>query len=82
MVRTLKWLELPATGAAWQGRLAVTLIAVGHLLLTWAARLQRVPAGREPPQLEVARLDIGGQRGAAVYEGGRLVAWLPGVDRL
>lgn len=82
MVRTMKWMELAAPQGRWQAALAAVLQVLGLGLLAWAERLQ---ARRQAPAavpLEVAPLAIGGQRGAALYEGGRLVAWLPGVERL
>lgn len=59
------------------------LLAASAALVRLAARLeQRVQHHtRAEPQREVALQHIEGRAGAAVFEDGKLVAWLPDVQR-
>lgn len=63
-------------------RLAVvSLLAVGGALAPLLVRA-RLKAAKRPESVEVAPLEVGGERYGAVYEDGRLVGVLEGVDRL
>jgi hypothetical protein len=65
----------PATGL---------LLAASAALVHLAARLEqrRQRHDRPAPLREVAMQRVGGRDGAAVFEDGKLVAWLPDVQRL
>jgi len=60
---------------------AVGVLAVGGALAPLLLRA-RVKAHRRPESVEVACLVVDGQRYGAVYEEGRLVGLLEGIDRL
>ena len=78
----LRALEVKLVGGGVARRLAVLgLLAVGGALAPLAVRA-RVKAARKPEVVEVACLEVGDARYGAVYEDGRLVGVLEGVDRL
>jgi hypothetical protein len=59
------------------------LLAASAALVHLAARLeQRRQRMRHEPVREVNTQRVGGRAGAAVFEDGKLVAWLPDVERL
>ncbi len=59
------------------------LLAASAALVHLAARLeQRRQRARHQPVREVTLQHVAGRAGAPVYEDGRLVAWLPDVQRL
>jgi hypothetical protein len=64
-------------------RLAVAgLLAVGGAFAPLVVRARRKVGVKRPESVEVARLEVGGASYGAVYEDGRLVGVLEGVDRL
>jgi hypothetical protein len=60
------------------------LLAASAALVRLAARLEqrRQQRARAEPQREVTLQHVEGRAGAAVFEDGKLVAWLPDVRRL
>jgi hypothetical protein len=79
----LRVLEGGLVGGAGVRRLAVLgLLAVGGALAPLVVRARRTAAVKRPGCVEVARLEVGGGAYGAVYEDGRLVGVLEGVDRL
>lgn len=62
----------------------VALLAGAALLTRWAGRLeqQAQARARHVPRREVVLQQVRGESGAAVFEDGKLVGWLPGVRSL
>lgn len=81
MTRTIRWI---AVGGAPPTRriAAAALLGASAVLARLAARLNAARSAPERRTLEFAELRVGGRRGGALYEDGRLVGWLPGVTRL
>jgi hypothetical protein len=78
----LRALESGLVGGLGVRRLAVvSLLAVGGALAPILVRA-RFKAPRRAESVEVACLEVSGRRYGAVYEEGRLVGVLEGVDRL
>ena len=78
----LRALEVGLFGGNAVRRLAVAaLLAVGGALAPLLVRA-RLKAAKRPECVEVGCLEIGGERYGAVYEDGRLIGVLEGVDRL
>jgi hypothetical protein len=79
----LRVLEGGLVGGVVVRRLAVLgLLAVGGALAPLVVRARGKAALRRPASVEVARLEVGEGACAAIYEDGRLVGVLDGVDRL
>lgn len=79
----LRALEVGLVGGGAARRLAVVgLVAVGGALAPLVVRIRRKVAARRPETVEVGRLEVGGALYGAVYEDGRLVGVLEGVERL
>ncbi len=81
MVRTMKWSSVPAGPPRVRLATAFVLMSASAALARLADRLQSQPAAGGSV-VEVAAIDIAGRRVGAVYEGGRLVGWLPDITRL
>jgi hypothetical protein len=62
--------------------LALGLIALGGVIAPLAVRARRRVEPKRPESIEVGQLEIGGAGYGAVYEDGRLVGVLEGVERL
>lgn len=62
--------------------LTLGFVTLGGALAPLVLRARRKAALARAESVEVARLDIGGAGYGAVYEDGRLVGVLEGVDRL
>ena len=77
----LRALELGLGGLGIRRLAVVGLLAIGGALAPLLVRA-RLKAHRRPESVEVACLEVGGQRYGAVYEEGRLVGVLEGVERL
>ena len=78
----LRVLDVGLVGGLGVRRLAVVgLLAVGGALAPLVVRA-RLKSARKPESVEVAPLEVGGERYGAVYEDGKLVGVLEGVDRL
>jgi hypothetical protein len=78
----LRVLDVGLVGGLGVRRLAVVgLLAVGGALAPLVVRA-RLKAPRKPESVEVAPVEVGGERYGAVYEDGKLVGVLEGVDRL
>ena len=78
----LRVLEVGVVGGHGLRRLAVVaMLAVGGALAPLLVRA-RLKAANRPERIEVAGLEVGGERYGAVYEDGRLIGVLEGVDRL
>jgi hypothetical protein len=79
----LRVLEAGWVGGLGVRRLAVlSLVAVGGALAPLVVRARRGAVLKRPECVEVARLEGGEGACAALYEDGRLVGVLEGVDRL
>jgi hypothetical protein len=80
----LRALELSQyVGAGYARRLAaVGLLAVGGAVAPLVLRARRKAQAKQSAAVEVGRLEVRGERYGAVYEDGRLVGVLEGVDRL
>ena len=79
----LQVLEGRLFGAGLPRRLAVLgLLAVGGALAPLVVRARMKAARKRPEVVEVDRLEVRGAAYGAVYEDGRLVGVLEGVDRL
>ena len=75
----LQALEVALVG----GRFAVVgLVAVGGAFAPLVAGVKRKVGKKRVEQVEVAPLEVGGARVGAVYEDGKLVGVLEGVDRV
>ena len=72
-------LEVTLVGGRWA---VVGLVALGGAVAPWVAQVKRRVGLTRPQSVEVAPLEVGGVRYGAVYEDGRLVGWLEGVDRV
>jgi hypothetical protein len=80
-IAMLRALEVNVLGVGIARRLAVLgLLAVGGAFAPLVAR--RKANTRKPELVEVSRLEVGGARYGAVYEDGRLVGIVEGIDRL
>lgn len=81
MAHTIRW---TAAGNAPPARriAAAALLGASAALARLAARLDAARSAPERRTLEFAALNVGGRRGGALYEDGRLIGWLPGVTRL
>lgn len=80
MARTIRW--TPGGAPPTRTIAAAALLGASAVLARLAARLDATGTAPERRTLEFAELSVGGQRGGALYEDGRLVGWLPGVTRL
>ena len=79
----LRALEVNVFGVGIARRLAVLgLLAVGGALAPLVSRARRKAKHRKPELVEVSRLEVGGASYGAVYEDGRLVGIVEGIDRL
>ncbi|HUL65068.1 MAG TPA: hypothetical protein VLW55_10670 [Burkholderiaceae bacterium] len=79
----LRALEVGLVGGNGVRRLAVAaLLAVGGALAPLLVRARLNKAAKRPECVEVGCLEVGGERYGAVYEDGRLIGVLEGVDRL
>ena len=78
----LRALEVGLVGDNGIRRLAVAVVlALGGALAPLVLRA-RLKAAKRPESIEVGCLEVGGERYGAVYEDGRLIGVLEGVDRL
>jgi hypothetical protein len=79
----LRVLEAGWIGVGAGRRLAASgLIALGGVLAPLAVRARRKVELKRPESVEVSALEIGGAGYGAVYEDGRLVGVLEGIERL
>jgi hypothetical protein len=78
----LRALEVGLVGGNGIRRLALAVVlGVGGALAPLLVRA-RLKAAKRPERIEVGCLEVGGERYGAVYEDGRLIGVLEGVDRL
>jgi hypothetical protein len=79
----LRVLEAGVIGVGTGRRLAaLSLIAIGGVLAPLAVRTRRALEVKRPESIEVGHLEIGGAGYGAVYEDGRLIGVLEGIERL
>ncbi len=79
----LRVLEAGVIGVGAGRRLAALgLIALGGVLAPLAVRARRKVEVKRPESIEVGQLEIAGAGYGAVYEDGKLIGVLEGVERL
>jgi len=78
----LRAIEARVLGAGTRRLAGVGLLAIGGALAPLVLRVRRRVAAKRPAMIEIGRIEFGGERYGAVYEDGRLVGLLEGVERL
>ena len=78
----LRAIEARVLGAGTRRLAGVGLIAIGGALAPLVLRVRQRVAAKRPGTIEIGRIEVGGERYGAVYEDGRLVGVLGGVERL
>lgn len=77
----LRALEVGLVGGGVRRFAVAVVLGLGGALAPLLVRA-RLKGAKRPERVEVESLEIGGERYGAVYEDGRLIGVLEGVDRL
>ena len=78
----LRAIEARVLGAGTRRLAGVGLLAIGAAIAPLVLRAKRKVVANRPATIEIGRIEFGGERYGAVYEDGRLVGVLEGVERL